>query len=206
MRPRPCGEDRTSLPARECGSTGILDPPPDPMGCFGDGLFGGCRPKGPGEQALSLRASPVDVPEAGAASSVLQPRRDAPPETGLLGDRYLPIGARSRSRGRRPRPKAKGVTCGSGCPEDGGRKNPAAIVCRSRIRLTRRRGVAVFPGTRQRSLFSAPDASAFSTADSRRATTFCGRQIFASRYCAYAWQSIGDCRVGPGLPRPAAPL
>lgn len=47
-------------------------------------------------------------------------------------------------------PAAEGVIRDLGWGGDG-RKNPAAIVCRSRIRLTRRRGVAVFPGTRQRS-------------------------------------------------------
>jgi hypothetical protein len=47
-------------------------------------------------------------------------------------------------------PAAERAIRGAGCRGDG-RKNPAAVVCRSRIRLTRRRGVAVFPGTMQRS-------------------------------------------------------
>ncbi len=46
--------------------------------------------------------------------------------------------------------------------------------------------MAVFPGTMQRSSFSAPDASAFTTRDSRRATTFCGRFGFLGRYSVEA--------------------
>lgn len=179
-----------------------------------DGLLRRWPPRGRAtgrarQTSLWLARSPVDAPAAGAASSDLQPRRDAPPETESLGDRYPPIGARSRSRGRRPRPEAKGVIHGSGWSGGGGRKNPAAIACRSRIRLARRRGVAVFPGTRQRSFFSAPDASAFSTAVSRRATTFCGRPKPTARYCVYrdefgpGLSALG--RVSPGPPVAAPP-
>lgn len=84
-----------------------LDPPPDPKVCT-------ARASPEVTVATNQRASlgfargPVEAPEAGAASSVLQPRRDAPPWNGLLGDRSPPIGARSRSRGRRPRPGKKG--------------------------------------------------------------------------------------------------
>lgn len=145
------------------------------------------------QAGLGPAGAPVDAPEAGAASSVLQPRRAAPPRPGQLGDSHPPIGARSRSRGRRPRPERKEPLVAS-VVEVRWTKIPAAVVCRSRIRLTRRRGVAVFPGTRQRSYFSAPDASAFSTGDSRRATTFCDPFPTTSKSSAYP--TVAPCYRG----------
>ena len=96
---------------------------------------------------LGLASGPVEAPEVGAASSVLQPRRDAPPRFGLLGDRFHPIGARSRSRGRRPRPGAKGVIRGSGCSGavDEKAPPPSRAVVGSDLR-----GVGAWPSSRAR--------------------------------------------------------